>query len=1055
MSNNQDRTDSALSDTLPSPGTPEIPGGGSSSLKNDFVRRTSLPISQLATLGASNQSTPVLQQNAVRTLRTELNVDAALIIDYANAFGTKTVRATSGIDSVLVGSEIWLPDWLTPVHVDSPVMIVNDEPGKLAAMTALTPDSEFRSALAVAVPGITGASGMIIALTEQVVEFSESQIESAKIIAGLLSMSASRTKLQTTFRRDEALLVAAHHISRISANGPDAYSSILRKIGVHLSQFFEIDVVALRTQIDGNFVTHGSVSLGHERQYEISDAGFDAVESRATTLRVAVSNTTFDSEHSGFSGRYVRRENSEIESTMALPVNAAATRVLVLGSARVRAYPADSVAIADRFVPALTAAFAGSDSVFSEPRFTGGRPHPKSDYLASIASATGLVPACGVIAAQITKRTGAARVQIGFIDEQSGRVQPGFDTQKPGDVLEQAWISTDEIEQLTRVDQADLSGPISRFSRVRIALKAVDRLIGFVEAMHGDEGFDEADVAEIREITTACAPVVTNLKQLEQARNTLERLELLNRVCDQIRLDETGVPLVNPRIASLVRNLFDADWLYFGTIDHKKDHVTAEIVDGLDVPELGVGASVSRRSLLVSSSSKSAPTGPVVIDIESAAPGQRAAGRWIYRAGLRSAIAVPLRVDRSVAAILMCASRKPARFGVLEKKMAERVVNELTSSAKNASQHGEAGEANSAASYELARLEPQLAAILTNTSVLVLTIGRNGIVETAEGRGIEGLKLVPERLLGRDFIKYSRKISGFDEPFRQALRGQSGRSEVEIFSTVLDVGMVPITSEKGVITAVSVVVNEITDRVSAARAESELRNLREEKRRASEFVMKLTHEMNNTLQVVSIISETLGSDVRGNLHPDQAQKLGIVEENIDRLTARVDDFSNISAMEAGTFDLEPSSFQVSEFAQELETSFGPVARGNDQTLAVTAPDEHYQALADREQLRIAVGNLLSNSSKYSPPGTTIALDIWIDDGDLRINVTDEGPGVPREERERIFDPFKRLKNKDVPGSGLGLTIVKQIVKLHNGTVWIEDGIGGGTTFSICLPGAIS
>ena len=112
-------------------------------------------------------------------------------------------------------------------------------------------------------------------------------------------------------------------------------------------------------------------------------------------------------------------------------------------------------------------------------------------------------------------------------------------------------------------------------------------------------------------------------------------------------------------------------------------------------------------------------------------------------------------------------------------------------------------------------------------------------------------------------------------------------------------------------------------------------------------------------------------------------------------------------------------------------------------------------MADRELLRQAIMNLLSNASKYSPPNTNISLDIWVDENDLRITVTDEGPGIPQDERDNVFEPYSQLNNLDVPGNGMGLAIVRQNVELHHGKVWVEDGVGGGTSFAIWLPSLVS
>jgi len=139
--------------------------------------------------------------------------------------------------------------------------------------------------------------------------------------------------------------------------------------------------------------------------------------------------------------------------------------------------------------------------------------------------------------------------------------------------------------------------------------------------------------------------------------------------------------------------------------------------------------------------------------------------------------------------------------------------------------------------------------------------------------------------------------------------------------------------------------------------------------RASKFIVSLSHEMKAPLTTVVALADLLGMNDRGNLHPDQIERISVVQQNADRLALLVNDFLNISKMEAGTFKINPSKFQISELAYDLKTSFEPNATGQDHNLDVTASDEHKFATADREILRQAIINLLSNASKYSPPPT--------------------------------------------------------------------------------------
>ena len=156
-------------------------------------------------------------------------------------------------------------------------------------------------------------------------------------------------------------------------------------------------------------------------------------------------------------------------------------------------------------------------------------------------------------------------------------------------------------------------------------------------------------------------------------------------------------------------------------------------------------------------------------------------------------------------------------------------------------------------------------------------------------------------------------------------------------------------------------------------------------------------------------------------------------------------------MQAETFENKPSKFQIPELANDLETSFKPIATGQDHKISVTAANEHQFATADRELLRQAITNLLTNVSKYSPTNTNVSLDIWIEEQDLRITVTDEDPGIPDDGRDRVSERYSQLNNRNVRGIVMGLAIVSHRPKLLHGKVWVEDRVGGGTSSAIWLP----
>ena len=131
----------------------------------------------------------------------------------------------------------------------------------------------------------------------------------------------------------------------------------------------------------------------------------------------------------------------------------------------------------------------------------------------------------------------------------------------------------------------------------------------------------------------------------------------------------------------------------------------------------------------------------------------------------------------------------------------------------------------------------------------------------------------------------------------------------------------------------------------------------------------------------------------------------------------------------------------------------PRAREKEQTLELECAAD-LCALVSERLIEQALSNLLDNAIKYSPPGRPIRLAARRDGDELRLEVIDQGPGIPDEHRERIFERFHRVdpaRSRQVGGTGLGLAIVKHIAQLHGGRAGIESPPGGGSVFTIHLP----
>jgi signal transduction histidine kinase len=177
----------------------------------------------------------------------------------------------------------------------------------------------------------------------------------------------------------------------------------------------------------------------------------------------------------------------------------------------------------------------------------------------------------------------------------------------------------------------------------------------------------------------------------------------------------------------------------------------------------------------------------------------------------------------------------------------------------------------------------------------------------------------------------------------------------------------------------------------------------------------------------------------------------LVQEETKRLSGLVETVLNISALEAGRLDLACQPLDIVEAVSTARDRFP--ARTGIERLQVNLPDNLPQISADPQALDSVLFHLIDNALKYDPEGN-VYLKANGEETHLRISVTDQGPGIPLEERERIFDMFHRLDTsdaRDTYGYGLGLPMVKRLLEAMGGTIQVRESEGGGSCFSFWLP----
>jgi len=225
----------------------------------------------------------------------------------------------------------------------------------------------------------------------------------------------------------------------------------------------------------------------------------------------------------------------------------------------------------------------------------------------------------------------------------------------------------------------------------------------------------------------------------------------------------------------------------------------------------------------------------------------------------------------------------------------------------------------------------------------------------------------------------------------------------------------------------------------------------------SRFLTNMSHELRTPLNSIIGFSEILTDQTFGQLNRRQARYLGYILQSGRHLLDLINDILDLSRVEAGKMELEFSSVNVRRLLENSILLFREEALKHYLSLDVTVSDElsESEIIADERKLRQVVFNLLSNATKYTRDGGKISLEAKRKGGDLVVSVSDTGPGVKPEYKERIFAEFEqgeRPYRKASEGSGLGLALSRKLVELHGGRIWVEsEGEGKGSTFKFTVP----
>jgi signal transduction histidine kinase len=277
---------------------------------------------------------------------------------------------------------------------------------------------------------------------------------------------------------------------------------------------------------------------------------------------------------------------------------------------------------------------------------------------------------------------------------------------------------------------------------------------------------------------------------------------------------------------------------------------------------------------------------------------------------------------------------------------------------------------------------------------------------------------------------------------------RTGRMERADGSTI-DFAAVPLPDG-----ACLMIYMDVSDSVRVQRALAE-RNaaLETADRLKSEFIANVSYELRTPLNAIIGFAEILDQQYFGPLTERQAEySHGIIDAS-QQLLLLINDILDIATIEAGYLQLELAPVDVGTMLKDLVTLSAERARSRGVALELDCPPDIGRVTGDERRLKQAIYNLISNAMKFTPLGGTVRLAARRKEGQLELEVVDNGVGIAEQDQGQAFQKFARVGGRRQSGSGLGLALVKSLIELHGGQVELISKPGVGTRVTCRLPAA--